>query len=218
MSNYENGIETKNRILAACRKLFYQKGYNQTTFKDICAEAQVNQSSIHYHFKSKETLLSIIYEETITKNNQEVERFSRNDTLALTKYFLSTYLYIYKLLQDKSYFQLNLDAARLTDTVHLDSKIQAFAGGIYGKNKNLVVLSENEFFSVMTLAGFDLSFLLYLSKEDTPKDYQQLTAHTAEIYRRILKIDDEMFQKIMSQLAELEAQVQWEQLDTSFEP
>lgn len=218
MSNYENGIETKNRILAACRKLFYQKGYNQTTFKDICAEAQVNQSSIHYHFKSKETLLSIIYEETITKNNQEVERFSRNDTLPLTKYFLSTYLYIYKLLQDKSYYQLNLDASSLMGTTHFDAQIQVLASGVYGNSKNIVVLSENEFFNVMALAGFDLSFLIYLSKEDTPKDYRHLTTQTAEIYRRILKIDDELFQKIMSQLAELEAQVQWEQLDTSFEP
>ena len=217
MSFYENGIETKKRILAACRKLFYAKGYQHTTFKDICAEAQVNQSSIHYHFKSKEALLAIIYEETISKNNQEVERLSPKNTHPLTKYFLSTSLYIYKLLKDKSYFRLNLDAEKLLATDHFDNQINILASGIYAKDKNYVVISENDFFSIMGIAGFDHSFLIYLSKEDSIKDHKQLTAYTIDIYRRILKIDDDTFNLIMDQLRPLEAQVKWDQLDTSFE-
>lgn len=217
MSYYENGIETKRRILAACRKLFYEKGYQQTTFKDICAEAQVNQSAIHYHFKAKEALLAIIYEETVVKNNREVERFALRDTLPLTKYFLSNKLYIYKLLHDRRFFQLNLDATLFLDTSHYDERIQIMASGIYGKNRSLVVLSERDYFNAMAVTGFDHSVLIYLSKDDALKDYNQLSAYAMEIYRNILKIDDNTFAVITRQLAELEPQIRWDRLDTSLE-
>ena len=47
MGKYQNGLETQEKILDACRVLFYEKGYDKTTFADISKMTGINQSAIH---------------------------------------------------------------------------------------------------------------------------------------------------------------------------
>ena len=35
MANYKNGLETKESLYQSAKKIFYQKGYDKTTVKDI---------------------------------------------------------------------------------------------------------------------------------------------------------------------------------------
>ncbi len=56
MGAYENGMTTRKIILDACKKLFYEKGYHETSYDDICKAAHVNRGSIYYHFKEKENI------------------------------------------------------------------------------------------------------------------------------------------------------------------
>lgn len=56
MSNYENGAFTRRAIVDACKKLFYEKGYHETSYGDICKEAHVNRGTIYYHFPNKELM------------------------------------------------------------------------------------------------------------------------------------------------------------------
>lgn len=56
MGLYENGIDTRKAILAACSRLFVEKGYHNSSIDDICREAHVNRGSIYYHFKDKENI------------------------------------------------------------------------------------------------------------------------------------------------------------------
>lgn len=53
---YENGMTTRKLILDASKKLFYEKGYHETSYEDICKVAHVNRGSIYYHFKEKENI------------------------------------------------------------------------------------------------------------------------------------------------------------------
>ena len=216
MGNYENGIETRNKILDACRDLFYQKGYEKTTFKDICAVAHINQSSIHYHFKAKEAILKIIYEETVEKNGREVEKYARKDTLPFAKFLFHTNLYLYKMLHDKSYLRLNLDASRILDTAKFEEHIRSLATNFFGHDQKFVVLTEDAFYTLMAVAGFDSSILLYLQSHGDSCDFKTLSSHCAEMYRRIMNIGEEEFREASQQLEEISACVDWEALDTSF--
>ena len=66
MGNYENGAFTRQAIVIACKKLFYEKGYQETTYADICQEAHVNRSTLYYHFRDKEEMrYDVIWEYTI---------------------------------------------------------------------------------------------------------------------------------------------------------
>lgn len=103
MANYENGLETKAKILDACKELFYTKGFTKTTFKDIGQLADVNQGLIVYYYKTKNILANTIFQDVMTAMMGQIERvFAKEDML--TRFFISDFLY-FRLLYDDGHFR-----------------------------------------------------------------------------------------------------------------
>jgi AcrR family transcriptional regulator len=63
--------DTKTRILDAAERLFAARGYAATSLRHVIAEAQVNLAAVHYHFGSKEELLSAVVRRKIGPVNDE---------------------------------------------------------------------------------------------------------------------------------------------------
>ncbi|MDO5560984.1 MAG: TetR/AcrR family transcriptional regulator [Oscillospiraceae bacterium] len=53
--------EKKQMILDTAAKVFSQKGYHNTTIKDIVNEASISVGSFYFYFKSKEDLFTELY-------------------------------------------------------------------------------------------------------------------------------------------------------------
>lgn len=102
MAKYENGVDTRNKILQCCRKLFYEKGYEQTTFKDISETAEVNQGLIVYHFKSKTNLAKCVFQYYIKESMSQIEEFFK-DCDALTQSFINDFLYFRLLFENEAF-------------------------------------------------------------------------------------------------------------------
>ncbi len=99
MANYENGLETKTKILETCKDLFYTKGFTKTTFKDIGQSAGVNQGLIVYYYKTKNVLANTIFQDVMIEMMEQIERdFAKEDTL--TRFFISDFLYFRLLYED----------------------------------------------------------------------------------------------------------------------
>ena len=56
--------ETRERILDAALRLFRERGFDETTMRDIAAEAGVATGAAYYYFRSKEELVMAFYERT----------------------------------------------------------------------------------------------------------------------------------------------------------
>jgi AcrR family transcriptional regulator len=70
----KNGPNTKSRIISAAWKLFYDKGYENTTIEDIVALSGTSKGSFYHYFEGKDALLGTLstlfdekYEELIPK-------------------------------------------------------------------------------------------------------------------------------------------------------
>lgn len=59
-------MNSEERIKAAARKVFHQKGYAGTRTRDIAEEAGINHAMLNYYFRSKEKLFAIVMMETMT--------------------------------------------------------------------------------------------------------------------------------------------------------
>jgi len=56
--------ETRERILDAALKLFRQRGFDETTMRDIAADAGMAVGAAYYYFRSKEELVMAFYVRT----------------------------------------------------------------------------------------------------------------------------------------------------------
>ena len=59
-------MNSEERIKAAARKVFHQKGYAGTRIRDIAEEAGINHAMLNYYFRSKEKLFQVVMIETMT--------------------------------------------------------------------------------------------------------------------------------------------------------
>ena len=103
MARYENGAETREKIIDACQKLFFEKGFTQTTYLDICKEAHVNQGSIYYHFKEKAELFRVVDQRENQKNRAFARRLLPKDAPAYMEWMIDIYVYWHRFFCDPQY-------------------------------------------------------------------------------------------------------------------
>ena len=63
MALKEKGLELKSAIVAAADRLFYERGFNQTSFTDIAEAPAIPRGNFYYYFKSKDQILDAVVEQ-----------------------------------------------------------------------------------------------------------------------------------------------------------
>ena len=58
----DKGSANRERIVEAANTLFYQRGYNQTSFSDIAEASGLPRGNFYYYFKSKDDILVAVIE------------------------------------------------------------------------------------------------------------------------------------------------------------
>lgn len=56
----QKGVALRQRIVAAADQLFYEQGYENTSFSDIANTVDISRGNFYYHFKSKDDILSAV--------------------------------------------------------------------------------------------------------------------------------------------------------------
>ena len=70
---------TKERIIDAAWKLFYDQGYEETTIEDIITLSQTSRGSFYHYFPSKDSLLgtlSYVFDEKYKELHKRLDEFS----------------------------------------------------------------------------------------------------------------------------------------------
>jgi TetR/AcrR family fatty acid metabolism transcriptional regulator len=95
---------TSEKIISAARKLFEQKGYDQTSVRDIATLADVNVALINYHFESKENLFFAILEESMDMTRMKLTSISDSSDPADEKLRKIVAMYVEKIFDHAQYF------------------------------------------------------------------------------------------------------------------
>jgi len=51
---------TRDQIVEAADRLFYQRGYEHTSFSDIAGAVQISRGNFYYHFRTKDEILDAV--------------------------------------------------------------------------------------------------------------------------------------------------------------
>lgn len=65
--------ETRSRILQAAIELFRRKGFEETTMREIAAEAEVATGAAYYYFASKDAIVMAFYEQSADEMAPQLE-------------------------------------------------------------------------------------------------------------------------------------------------
>jgi AcrR family transcriptional regulator len=76
---YHTPMGNREKLLAGARRCLYEKGYADTTARDIVAASGTNLASIGYHFGSKDALLTAAMVEGFRELGEELARVLSSD-------------------------------------------------------------------------------------------------------------------------------------------
>jgi TetR/AcrR family transcriptional repressor of nem operon len=72
-----NGKTTRDHIVEAADRLFYQRGYEHASFADIAAAVRISRGNFYHHFKSKDEILSAVIELRLANTEKLLEQWER---------------------------------------------------------------------------------------------------------------------------------------------
>lgn len=116
MANYKVGLKTKDIVINEARRLFFEKGYDKTTFQDIADSTGVLPSVIAYHFKSKKNLFLKTFEDFMIKrvayaNSILVENEKENVILDVYFAFCIDYYRAFGDVRWQNFMKIPVDAS-----------------------------------------------------------------------------------------------------------
>jgi len=67
--------KTRDQIVEAADQLFYQKGYEHTSFSDIADAILISRGNFYYHFKSKDEILDAVISARLAKTRMMLAKW-----------------------------------------------------------------------------------------------------------------------------------------------
>lgn len=69
---------TRERIVSEADRLFYQNGYEHTSFADIATAVQLSRGNFYYHFKTKDDILDAVIDLRCKKTQAMLDDWQEN--------------------------------------------------------------------------------------------------------------------------------------------
>ena len=85
MSRNKYPERTIQKILDVSTKLFFEKGYEQTTIKDIIKESGFTRGAVYHHFSSKEDIANVVVNKLCQQENPFLKVMDENNLTPLEK-------------------------------------------------------------------------------------------------------------------------------------
>ena len=85
--------DTKQKILDVSLDLFSQKGFSAVSIRDICAQVNIKESSVYYHFKNKQAIFDELlhrFEQVATDMMIRLEQSLSVQSCSMEKPFYQT--------------------------------------------------------------------------------------------------------------------------------
>lgn len=214
MGNYENGAYTRQAIVQACKQLFYEKGFHETSYSDICKAAHVNRGTIYYHFETKETMRYEAQWEYMIANKRIVEKYCP-DTRC--QYIIAMCMYWLQIHRDgnmrRFVFQCCTDFPVYTgkmDLTHFYYTCYEMMWGAFWEKKDIPQLS---FASVY---GYIMSCMRMLCEHPESYDPMELFEHCVNASVSIWGIPDDTMSEIWQNVKHYIALIPEEDLTIKF--
>lgn len=188
-------IET---ILSAARNLFYSKGYEKTTVRDIASKANVNLGLIPYYFGSKESLASIICFDMLDELYDKVNDMDLSALTNSEKMYVSNLL-VWEFINDSEGLS-NFYSDLVVTTSIVDSASKAFIklSKCVISDYNLSVTDEQNEIYLTVIKGAEKLMMLKKYHNEIDLTYYEMSDILISNYFYNIGISDEQIRAAIS--------------------
>src|SRR5262245_19468277 len=78
-------LTTRDQIVRAADRLFYQQGYDHTSFAHIADDVQISRGNFYHHFKSKDEILDAVIAHRIERTAEMLAQWEAQGTAPLDR-------------------------------------------------------------------------------------------------------------------------------------
>lgn len=78
-------LNTRNRIIEAADALFYQQGFEHTSFTDIASQVEISRGNFYHHFKTKDDILDAVIQHRMELTETMLEDWESHNETPLDK-------------------------------------------------------------------------------------------------------------------------------------
>jgi len=81
---------TRQQIIEIADRLFYQRGFDHTSFADIASEAGISRGNFYYHFKTKDEILEAVIDRRMEATRRMLDTWESHapDPMARIRSFI----------------------------------------------------------------------------------------------------------------------------------
>lgn len=72
-------MTTKEQIVSVADQMFYQQGFENTSFADIAKTVKISRGNFYYHFKTKDDILGAVINRRLRDRNTMIERWEMDE-------------------------------------------------------------------------------------------------------------------------------------------
>lgn len=107
MARYKVGLSTQQNIMQAAKELFYEKGYKETSVRDIANRANIKLGTLTYYYK-KEDIVMNIYSDFSIRLYNHISQYAPQVNGSIEHIFYSTFLMYHAVFIDKQTVSFHL--------------------------------------------------------------------------------------------------------------
>ncbi len=197
---YQKGIDTQNAIINEAKRIFYEKGYKNTTISEICRNLNIHFGTLTYYFDTKLGLLKSIYGDLLGTCYAFVNEHSDSDIDILKKNTTASTMYFTAIFACPKTAKFH---EHMLETESISSYISEKTGKIYRQfntDYNLGLTNEEiEDYEQADLGARRERSLKFLSSRDdfvySIEDIHNFTYMTNRIMGRIFSIDPDLIEQ-----------------------
>jgi AcrR family transcriptional regulator len=185
---YSNGLATRERILELCKRLFWARGYRETTYQEICRGARIHPGTITHHFRGKANIAQAIYGEAMDFLHRRIdELFPLEDDMQRVMLALGAY---HKLLFRSPAFR-RFTSEYSSDGMHA-VPLEEYAQAVSRAYEVTVarVGRKRADFLFMAYKGMDCYLEPYIGERLSDLSFEEVFEYVSSLYYQYLPHDE----------------------------
>lgn len=80
-----NKVSTREQIITAADELFYEQGFEHTSFSDIANIVEISRGNFYYHFKTKDEILAAVIQHRVIKTQAMLDKWENDGDTPLAR-------------------------------------------------------------------------------------------------------------------------------------